>query len=371
MSQTRDTANPAAAPPERRRESYASWLEQEGIPVHGGLFVQDAKQLELGPWARLGGRGAYIRLIGSEDQTGAYVAEVPPKGALEPEVHLFEAVVYILEGRGATEFWRTGEPKRVVEWQQDSMLVLPLSVWHRFINLSDQPARYLAITNAPLMINLFLSTEFVYGERFAFRDRYASEDTYFSAEPRPASLPYGEIVYQNNFIPNFKHIRVDHPPEGASRGEGFARRYLRLGGNRMLTFAAEYPVGTYTTAHWHEGGVQIYIAQGEGFTLMWPPEAGWRPWQDGKADKVARVDFQEGTVYSPPTGWWHQHFNTGSIPVRYIPTGTGLPQTRADGRAYVYTSVREEGGHQLDYDLEDPMVRKLFEEAVQAHRARR
>jgi hypothetical protein len=139
----------------------------------------------------------------------------------------------------------------------------------------------------------------------------------------------------------------------------------------MLTFAAEYPVGTYTTAHWHEGGVQIYIAQGTGFTLMWPPTAGWHPWQDGKADQVARVDFQEGTVYSPPTGWWHQHFNTGSEPVRYIPTGTGLPQTRADGRAYVYTSVKEEGGHQLDYDLEDPMVKRLYDEAVAASRAGR
>jgi mannose-6-phosphate isomerase-like protein (cupin superfamily) len=371
MSQAPNATDAGSVPAERRRESYSTWLEHEGVPVHGGLFVQDARTVELGSWQRLGGRGAYIRMAGAEDQTGMYVAEIPPKGALEPEVHLFEAVIYILEGQGCTEFWRTGEQRKIVEWQKDSMLVLPLCVWHRFINLSDQPAKYLAITNAPLMLNLFMNPDFVYGERYAFTDRYVPDDSYFGSDPKLASLPYGEIVYQNNFIPDFKRLKVDHPPEGASRGEGFARRYLRLGGNRMLTFVAEYPVGTYTTAHWHEGGVQIYIAQGKGLTLMWPPEAGWHPWQDGKADQVVRVDFQEGTVYSPPTGWWHQHFNTGDEPVRYIPTGGGLPATRADGRAYVYTSVREEGGHQLDYDLEDPKIRELFEEAVQANRSGR
>ena len=87
---------------------------------------------------------------------------------------------------------------------------------------------------------MFMNTEFIYGERFAFTDRYVSSDSYFGSDPKLAALPYGEIVYQNNFIPDFKHVKVDHPPEGASRGEGFARRYLRLGGNRMLTFAAEY-----------------------------------------------------------------------------------------------------------------------------------
>ena len=81
----------------------------------------------------------------------------------------------------------------------------------------------MAVTNAPLVINLYLNTEFVYGERFAFRDRYASESDYFSADTRTAALPYGEIIYENNFIPDFKRVKVDLPPEGASRGEGYAR----------------------------------------------------------------------------------------------------------------------------------------------------
>jgi mannose-6-phosphate isomerase-like protein (cupin superfamily) len=279
-------------------------------------------------------------------------------------VHLFEAVIYVQEGHGCTEFWRTGETRRVVEWQRGSLFALPISVWHQFRNLSDQRVRFVAVTNAPTLLNLFQHTEFVFGERFAFTDRYVSEDNFFSPDPRAASLPYGEVLYENNFIADLKLVKVEHPPEGTARGEGYARRYLRLAGNRMLTFAAEYPVGTYTTAHWHGGGVTIYIANGRGFTLMWPPEAGMRPWQEGHADLVHRIDFHEGSMYAPPTGWWHQHFNTGKEPARYVPTGPTRPTpSMADGRALVYTSVRQ-GGHQIDYDLEDPHIRGLYEEAL-------
>src|SRR5438270_2921232 len=105
MSQAPNVPDTRSIPAERRRESFDSWRQREGIPVHTGLFVQDVKTLDLGPWKRLGGRGAYVRLDGAEDQTGMYVAEIPPKGALEPEAHLFEAVVYVLAGQGCTEFW--------------------------------------------------------------------------------------------------------------------------------------------------------------------------------------------------------------------------------------------------------------------------
>lgn len=351
--------------PERQLETYRSWLKQEGIPAHQLFAVPDVRKLEVGPWARLGGLGAYVQLTGAEEQSGMYLCEIPPGEALNPEVHLFEAVIYVLEGRGCTEFWRTGESRRMVEWQRNSLFALPLDVWHRFINLSAEPSRFMAITNAPLIINLFQNTEFIFAERFQFNDRYQTDPAYFSSELRPAAKPYGEVVYENNFIADLKAVKVEHPPEGTARGEGYARRYLKLGGNRMRTFAAEYPVGTYTTGHWHGGGVTIYIANGEGFTLMWPQQAGMRPWEAGNEDQVVHIPFKEGTVYAPPTGWWHQHFNTGNTPARYVPSGPGLELGDAGtGRLSVYKSVRE-GGNQIDYDLEDPRIKELFAEAIQ------
>lgn len=187
--------------PERKLDSYSTWLEREGIPVHTGFAIQDIRNVELGPWERLGGNGAYIRLLGSEDLSNMYVCEIPPGKSLEPEVHLFEAVCYVLDGHGCTEFWRSGEPRRMVEWQRNSLFALPLNGWHRFINLSNEPARFMAIRNAPLIINLFQSVDFVFGERYAFNDRYHAGADYFSPDPRPAVKPYGEVVYENNFIP--------------------------------------------------------------------------------------------------------------------------------------------------------------------------
>jgi hypothetical protein len=37
---------------------------------------------------------------------------------------------------------------------------------------------------------------------------------------------------------------------------------------------------------------------------------------------------------------------------------------RPDGRSLITTSVRQPGGHQIDYDLEDPYIKQMFAEAL-------
>ena len=51
----------------------------------------------------------------------AYICEVPPEKALEPEKHMYEELIYIINGRGATTIWNDGEPKRTFEWQEGSL----------------------------------------------------------------------------------------------------------------------------------------------------------------------------------------------------------------------------------------------------------
>ena len=89
-----------------RESSYERFLQEEGIPVVTGHGVEDVNVMDLGPWERLGGRGAYITLEGQEGLTGMYVMEIPPGGALKPEKHLWEELLYVLSGRGATEIWQ-------------------------------------------------------------------------------------------------------------------------------------------------------------------------------------------------------------------------------------------------------------------------
>ena len=58
-----------------RRAGYGRWkrppsvydrfMESEGIPIHRGIGVRRVQDLQLAPWRRLGGRGAYVQLYGT------------------------------------------------------------------------------------------------------------------------------------------------------------------------------------------------------------------------------------------------------------------------------------------------------------------
>ncbi len=93
-----------------QKTTYGQWIQREGLPVVHGYGVEDVRQLEMAHWSRLGGKSGFIHLYGMEGFTGMYVAEIPPERALEPEHHLYEEVICILQGNGATEIWQEGEP---------------------------------------------------------------------------------------------------------------------------------------------------------------------------------------------------------------------------------------------------------------------
>ena len=120
---------------ERAPSNYDRFMESEGIPVHRAIGVRRVQDLPLAPWKRLGGRGTYIQLYGTEGLWGMYVVEVPGGGALNIEKHLYEKTVLVVEGRGTTEVWQDGsDRKQTFEWQQYSMFSIPLNARHRFVN---------------------------------------------------------------------------------------------------------------------------------------------------------------------------------------------------------------------------------------------
>jgi len=87
----------------------------------------------------------------------------------------------------------------------------------------------------------------------------------------------------------------------------------------------------------------------------------------GNEDKIIRAPWQEGAVVSPGTGWFHQHFGTGSVggmSVRQLalrPSGGQNPLgfRRTVSREGPTVSIRK-GGSLVDFDLEDPRVRRDF-----------
>jgi len=90
------------------RTGYCQWMKSEGVPIIEGFGLEDVRELPLAPWRRMGGSGAFVHLYGMEGQTGMYVAEIPPGGALHPERHMYEEMICILAGHGATEIWQEG-----------------------------------------------------------------------------------------------------------------------------------------------------------------------------------------------------------------------------------------------------------------------
>lgn len=121
-----------------------------------------------------------------------------------------------------------------------------------------------------------------------------------------------------------------------------------------------WPVGTYTNAHRHGPGIHVVqVGEGEGFSLMWK-----------EGQPVERIDWTQGSVFVPPEGWFHHHFNTSGYPAFYLAMGWGSDQPRpGDQGHYVYKSIAE-GGDEIPFDLEDPETHRIFEEALAANGVR-
>src|ERR1700745_4101430 len=131
------------------RTGYCQWMKNEGVPIGEGFGVEDVYGLKLSPWRRMGGNGAFVHLYGMESQTGMYVAEIPPGGALNPGRHLYEEMICILAGHGATEIWQEGGEKRLFEWGPFSLFAPRLNSWHRLVNGGREPGGVMAVYHAP------------------------------------------------------------------------------------------------------------------------------------------------------------------------------------------------------------------------------
>lgn len=103
-----------------------------------------------------GSASAHFALSGNRT-IDAHISELPPGGHNKRHRHVNEAIIYILSGRGHSILQKEGEPEVRIDWEEGDMFSPPLWAWHQHFNEDSQrPARYLAVTNAPLMITMGL-----------------------------------------------------------------------------------------------------------------------------------------------------------------------------------------------------------------------
>jgi len=347
----------------RAKTYYERFMEKEGIPVVEGFGVTDVRNIQLKSWKRLGCDGAYLQLRGLEGITGVYVGKLGVGASTQPERHLYEKVIFILQGEGVAEIQQRDRVPQNIQWRADSLFSPPMNTLHRLMNYSNEPALFLAITTAPMALDHYHNEQFVFNSDFSFNDRYDAEQNYF--EPRHErylATNNRQWIWETNFIPDVRKAQIDAQEQ---KGTGVNLTQFEISNNTLIGHLAEWPVGRYHKAHFHGGGAVLVILRSEGYSLMWPNHLGTRPYENGFGDEVVRVDWVPGSVFSPPTNWFHQHFNTGAEPALQLALRCGsqkfpLGIRVAAIRAGVYTSVKQ-GGTLIEYEDEDPAIRATYE----------
>lgn len=326
----------AAAEPRRgaRAETtYRAWQRGEGIPIYRGSYVADLAGLEVSPWPRTGQSGAFVSLA-EQQEDDAHVLEIAPGGQTTVQHHLFEAGIFVVDGCGATSFWQADTPRQSVEWQRGSVFSPPLNCYYQHFNLDgERPARLFVVTNAPMVMNLHRNADFVFNDAYIFRDRFSGEDDYFS---RPGESLH-EQLWKTNFISDIRAFVLKDQP-----GQVGSRMGFLLANNQMATHCSAFPPGTYKTAHRHGPGAHLIVLDGQGYSLFW-----------FEGEQQRKENWKDGSLLSPHEGEFHQHFNTGPNPARYMAFRLG----ELDPRRTAYGKDRPTP---IAYEDEDTAIYALY-----------
>lgn len=325
---------------------YTRWVAAEGLDIIAAHYVPDLRTAELKPWARRGGRGVFINHEATRTSNDCYVCEIPAGGELAPQRQLFEEMILVLDGQGSTKVWNDAGASVTFEWQAGSLFAIPLNTHHQHFNGSGRaPARFVASTNLPPVLNLYGDADFVFNTPRDFPGRFAGEPDYFAAKGEQKGL-----LLDTNFVADAAGLPL---VEAKERGAGGGHIRFAMAKGSMNSHISQFPIATYKKGHRHGPGAHVIILSGTGYSLMWP-----------EGEEPRRYEWGPGTLIVPPNMWFHQHFNTGDTPARYLAFKHEVVSVRnAQGVPKAWISQRI-GGDQIDYADESPYVRELFREAL-------
>jgi len=237
--------------------------------------------------------------------------------------HNIEAVIYILQGKGYSVI----DGVRY-DWEPGDFICVPIFAWHLHRNPSDENMIYVAATTGPL--GMALGTAIYEDDRFPENWVFgqdgdaslktlipgkssATKITYEQDTERPLSAMdtlYGEqlsfaaneekVRRQGNVLMKEKDIRMEKTRMGhlayvVDPKVGFRTRVLG-------SLLAEIPPGCHSGAHRHLYEEVNYILRGRGYSII----------EDRK------IEWKAGDALCIPVFGWHQHFNTGEEPARFL-----------------------------------------------------
>jgi mannose-6-phosphate isomerase-like protein (cupin superfamily) len=332
--------------------TYERWIQSQGIPIHRAFFIEDLRTVEVGWWEFRQCNAAFVVLAGQEDIQESRVTAIPPGESLPPWRLGLEEMCYCVQGHGMCTVWAGDKPKKQFEFQKNSLFMIPPNYTYQLSNArGDQEVRLLQCNYLPLaMLTIPVPEYFFNSEYVDLSFAYGEESEAFSEAKQVERDDPGErgirALWVGNFFPDMKawDKLEAHRRRGAGGSVVDFRSRTGRGGHMSV-----FPVGTYKMAHRHGPGTVIVIPEGTGFSVLWP---------SGRDDEKTYVPWGEASVFVPPNQWYHQHFNTGTTPARYL--AIARPGSLFD----TDESLDE---RQISYTQEDPEIRRRFEGELAKH----
>jgi oxalate decarboxylase/phosphoglucose isomerase-like protein (cupin superfamily) len=333
--------------------AYDRWIESLELPIHRGYFVDDLRLVEVKPWEERECNACFIQLMGQEGVSEARVTEIPAGATLPPLKLALDELVYVVDGQGLTTVWsEDGGPKTTFEWDKRSLFMLPRHTTHQFSNArGDRPARMLHYNYLPLAMTIIQEPEF-YINNPQGRPRPLDTEAYSEAQSiNMGGSTFGKgsassgVFWYGNFFPDM--AAWDKLDTLGSRGAGGSSVVMAFPGSEVSAHMSVFPARTYKKGHRHGPGRVIVIPGGEGFSVMW---------EEGKEQIL--IPWHEASMLVPPEKWFHQHFNVGGTPGRYLALH---PSRQFAGYG---ESVEDLARDQIEYPNESPWIRQHFEEEL-------
>jgi hypothetical protein len=331
-------------------DPYLDWAQAQAVPIHDD-FALDLLAVEPAPWARFDCKGAIAHVKGRGDFMTVFVIEIPPGGKISPQRHMFEGACLVLSGHGSTTVEDHFGARHSFEWGTNSIFAPPLNSRYQIFNASGREAARIAIANnLPAVLNLFHSERFVFENPFVFPEREGPA-THFEGKGDFVNVRPGKHMWETNFVPDATDLEL---PAWGARGAGSTNIKLILADGILHAHLSEMPVGSYKKAHRHVADVHVFCLKGEGYSLFW---------YEGDDDFICK-EWRHGWVFAPPDMMYHQHFNAGGKPVRYLAVGHGsIRYPFTQNVRNIIKSVDldvKDGGNQIEYAEQDPRIHQIF-----------
>ena len=325
---------------------YDRWMENQNVPIHRGYFIEDLRTIEVGPWHERECNAAFIQVSGMEGVAEARLTELPPGASAPPMKFALDEIVYTVSGHGIATVWTSGVDKHSFEFGPRSLFLIPRGAYRQFANArGDQSLRMLHNNYLPVAMSLEPDPGFFFDNPYEHPEllRPTEQELYAVAKRAPA-MGRGATWYGNFFTDMAAwNDLVPH----RQRGGGGHVVDVSFPNSQMGGHMSGFPPGTYKKGHRHGPGRVIVIPAGEGYSIMWP-EGG---------EKII-APWHEGSMFTPPDRWFHQHFNVSVEPARYLALAP-LPQFSGHSE-----KVEDRARDQIEYPVEEGWIREKFAEEL-------